>query len=125
MQPEYSRDYDAFLVAIDPCVLGSDTDILLSTYLGNNPLMHDLTYWASTNEAEYQQLQKYLEVARTLSGKEQSAAWDKAQEIIAEQVPIYPVVHRKLATAYNKNAIKDFKGSVSSGLYLLDAAPQK
>ena len=125
MRPEYSSDYDAFLVALDPSLLGSDTDILLSTYLGDNVLMHDLTYWASTNETEFNQLQQYLRVARTLSGKEQTAAWDKAQELIAQQVPIYPIVHRKLATAYNKKMIKDFNGSISSGLYLLDAAPQK
>lgn len=125
MRPEYSSDYDAFLVALDPSLLGSDTDILLSTYLGDNVLMHDLTYWASTNEAEFNQLQQYLQVARTLSGKEQAAAWDKAQELIAQQVPIYPIVHRKLATAYNNKMIKDFNGSISSGLYLVDAAPNK
>ena len=39
---------------------------------------------------------------------------------LSEEVPIYPVMHRKMATAFNPRLIEDFKGIGGSGICMLE-----
>lgn len=103
--------------------MGNDTDLILSTYFGESSVQKHITYFAESNPDTFEQLQNSLQEARTSTGQKQTDAWNNAQEIIADQVPMYPLLHRKIITAYNSNTVKGYEGNISSGLYMLDCAP--
>lgn len=69
--------------------------------------------WSET--AEYAEVQKLLdEAAKNPAASKE--AWTKAINIIAEQVPLYPIIHRKLPTAWNDKVLKGFQPLPTTGM---------
>ena len=56
------------------------------------------------------------------TGSEQQELWNRCFDIIAEQVPLYPLFHRQMTTAYYESMVTGFKPISTTGLNLLDAA---
>lgn len=114
---------DAYLTMLDPSVFGNDTDLLLSLVYGDNHINNDETNWAHAPNSRFNELQNLLKTARESSGETQKQAWDNAQDLISEEVPIYPILHRDIPTAYNEKQINDFRSISCSGIDMLGAAP--
>ena len=44
--------------------------------------------------------------------------------MIADEVPLYPVVHTKTITGYDPSKLTDFHGAATTGLYFLGVGTQ-
>ncbi|AHG75889.1 peptide ABC transporter substrate-binding protein [Mannheimia varigena] len=118
-------DKGAFEVVIapgDPSVFGNDLDLLLSWWYRGDVWPKRRFRWSDT--AEYAELQKLLdEAAKDPSASK--AAWEKAINIIAEHVPLYPIIHRKLPTAWNDKALTGFQPLPTTGMSFIGVGRAK
>ena len=62
-----------------------------------------------------------MQTARESSGDAQQEAWNKCFDLIAEQVPLYALFHRELATGYQADKIAGFEPIATTGLVFLGA----
>ncbi|GAA3445433.1 ABC transporter substrate-binding protein [Planomonospora venezuelensis] len=102
----------------DPSVFGNDMDLLLRWFFDG--LWPEKRFrWNGTAEAE-----KVLELldaaAKTDDAAEQKRLWAEAVDIIAEEAPLYPILHRKLPTAWNEKKLTGFRPVPTTGLSFLD-----
>ena len=101
----------------DPSVFGNDPDILMQWWFGDNVWPTSRYRWAGT--PEYKHLTELLSAAQQLTGEEQQAKWNEAMDLIAEQVPLYPLFHRQLPTAWNADELEGFVPVPTTGLSFL------
>lgn len=57
---------------------------------------------------------------REAAAADQQAIWNQCFDIIAEQVPIYPLFHREVGTAYVSEKLEGFAPISTTGLVFLD-----
>lgn len=107
----------------DPSVFGNDADLLMQWWFGDNIWPTDRYRWADSEE--YAQLTGILNEALELSGDEQQAKWNEALDLISEQVPLYPLLHRQLPTAWNEDELENFRPVPTTGLSFLDVGVKK
>lgn len=108
-------NFDVVVAPGDPSVFGNDLDLLLSWWYRGDVWPKRRFRWADT--PEYAEIQKLLDQAvRATSHEAAKEAWRNAINIIAEQVPLYPIVHRKLPTAWNDKQLTDFQPLPTTGL---------
>jgi peptide/nickel transport system substrate-binding protein len=103
----------------DPTVFGPDTDLLLRWFYVNKTWTQDRHRWSSPAAKQCVQI---IEQAAKASGAQQTALWKQALDLVADEVPLYPVFHVKTVTAYDPAKIKDFQGAATTGLYFLGAS---
>lgn len=105
----------------DPSVFGPDVDLLLRWWFAG-PVWPTKRYrWADT--PEFAEVSALLdEAASSTDPKTQKATWAKVYDIISENVPLYPLFHRKLPTAWNPKELPGFAPLGISGLSFLDVA---
>lgn len=58
------------------------------------------------------------------NGTTQQSAWNDCFDIIAEQVPLYPLFHRQMVTGYYADKLTDYKPIGTTGLNFIGAATQ-
>lgn len=111
--------YDAVLASGDPSRFGNDPDLLLSWWYGDNVWTRGRSCWARDPKGSFGMLQELLQAARAASGDERQELWNQCFDIIADEVPLYGLFHRKLATGWQPNAIKGFRPINVPGLDFL------
>lgn len=111
-------DYDVMIAPGDPSVFGNDPDILMRWWYGNNVWPNQRYRWADT--PEYAQLTQLLDAAVRTDGDEQQQYWNDAFDLLSEQVPLYPLFHRQLPTAWNDDELVGFRPIPMTGLSFLD-----
>ena len=85
----------------DPSVFGNDLDLLLSWFYRGDVWPTKRFRWSKA--AEYKALQGMLDAA--VKAKDEAGAtkaWTEAINLISENVPLYPVLHRQLPTAWER-----------------------
>jgi peptide/nickel transport system substrate-binding protein len=100
----------------DPTVFGTDTDLLLRWYYYGPTWLTNRARWTTP---EFDQLQQLIDTAAGQEGEEQEKTWKQAFDLIAEEVPLYPVFHTKTVTASDPGELVDFEGAPTTGLYFL------
>ncbi|MDY6050263.1 MAG: ABC transporter substrate-binding protein [Corynebacterium sp.] len=113
--------FDVALAPGDPSVFGNDPALLVNWWYGDNVWTQKRTFWQESDKAAYEKLQTVIKDATKLEGAEQQQKWDEAQDIISEEVPIYPLFHRTMITAYNGDKLSDFKSIGTTGLWAVTA----
>jgi len=119
---QYAKvDSDRFTVLLapgDPSVFGQDADLLIRWfYDGQWPTTR--FRWHGT--APDVQVRALLDqAARTSDTATRTTLWNQVMDIIADQAPLYPVVHRKLPTAWDAKALSGFRPLPTTGLSFLD-----
>ena len=111
-------DYDAFLALADQSLFGWDAGLLLGWHFGAEWTDH-LYFW---NTAQKKQIASLL----TKSQHQTNAAAQKQtfatiQNIVAQQVPLYPLHHRKSTSAWSNKTLAKFTPIETSGLDLRSA----
>ncbi|MFE0464664.1 ABC transporter substrate-binding protein [Kitasatospora sp. NPDC058965] len=105
----------------DPSVFGNDTDLLLRWFYGAGVWPTKRFRWAGS--AEDTQVRGLLDQAAQTSDKNtRSKLWGQAIDLIAEQAALYPIVHRKLPTAWDTKKLTGFKPLPTTGLSFLGVA---
>lgn len=101
----------------DPSVFGNDPDILMQWWYGDNVWPKSRYRWVDS--PEYKELTATLDAAQHASGAEQQAKWNEAFDLLSEQVPLYPLFHRQLPTAWNADELVGFAPVPTTGLSFL------
>jgi peptide/nickel transport system substrate-binding protein len=104
----------------DPSVFGNDVDLLMRWWYAGLWLQNRHR-WAGTPGAA--KLTDLLDrAAQDKNADAQRGLWGEAYNLISDEVPLYPLLHRKLPTAWNPKALKDFKPLPTTGLSFLDVS---
>lgn len=113
--------FDVAIAPGDPSVFGNDPALLINWWFGDNVWTQKRTFWQQSDKAKYDELQSLISDATKLEGDEQQQKWDEALDLISEEVPIYPLFHRTMITAYNANKLENFKSIGTTGLWAVGA----
>ncbi|WP_104088006.1 ABC transporter substrate-binding protein [Cryobacterium sp. N19] len=113
-----SGDFQVMVAPGDPSVFGNDPDILMRWWYGDNVWPNDRYRWSDS--PEFAELTALLDQAVELSGDDQQNAWNEAFDLVSEEVPLYPLFHRKLPTAFDDTGLVDFAPVPTTGLSFLD-----
>ncbi|GAA1797517.1 ABC transporter substrate-binding protein [Agromyces neolithicus] len=111
-------DYQVMVAPGDPSVFGNDPDILMRWWYGDNVWPNTRFNWADS--PEFAELTQIFDTAIAASGDAQQESWNQAYDLISEQVPMYPLFHRKLPTAWNADELVGFAPVPTTGLSFLD-----
>ena len=114
--------YDVLLAPGDPSVFGNDPGILINWWYGDNVWTQKRDAWKNTAPDQFTKLQQLVSEASQLTGDDAKAKWGEAQDLIAQEVPVFPLFHRTMITAYNPQKVKDVKAIGTTGLYLVGAS---
>lgn len=107
-------NFDVLCAPGDPSVFGNDGDILLSWFYRGAAWMEDRAAWHTT--PEYTQVQEMLDEAVQLEADEAKAIHAEVVNIVAEEVPLYPLFHRQLPTAWDGDALDGFQPLPTTGV---------
>jgi peptide/nickel transport system substrate-binding protein len=113
-----SGDYTVAVAPGDPSVFGSDPDLLMNWWYGDNVWTNTRTNWADTED--YAQLRELLGTAIQQEGDAQQETWNEAFDLLSDQAVLYPLLHRKLPTAWSSQELVGFEPVPTTGLSFLD-----
>lgn len=116
-------DMQVMIAPGDPSVFGNDPDILMQWWYGDNVWPKDRYRWAGS--ADYATLTGLLDEALKLEGEAQQGKWNAAFDLLSEQVPLYPLFHRQLPTAWDAERLVGFAPVPTTGLSLLGVGVAK
>lgn len=114
--------YDILLTPGDPSCFGNDPDLWMSWWYGDNIWTTGRTFWQHSDKKTFDKLQDLMQQAREATGDAQQELFNQCFDLIAEQVPLYPLMHRQVTTAWWPNLIAGFKPVATTGLYFLGAS---
>lgn len=111
-------DFDVLVAPGDPSVFGNDADLLLRWfYYGFWPEKR----YGWTTSAAYKKVRKTLDkAARTADEKGRKELWGEVTDLVAEEAALYPILHRKLPTAWTQKSLPGFEPLPTTGLSFLD-----
>ncbi len=119
-----SKKFRVLAASGDPSVYGPDADLLLRWYYYGETWPKDRMRWT---DAQFDKCTKLIDKAARAKGSAQKALWKQVFDLIAEDVPLYPVYHTKVVTGSNTvkkgpgpTKLTGFKGAPTTGLYFLD-----
>lgn len=116
-------DFDVVLAPGDPTVFGSDPDLLLNWWYGDNSWTQKRTQWKDSEG--YTQLHEFMDEAVTSEGSAQQEAWNKAFDLLSEEVPLYPLFHRQVSTASYSDQLEGFQPISTTGLYFIGVSSKE
>ncbi len=127
MYPNYTDtddpQFDVVLAPGDPSCFGLDPDLLMNWWYGDNTWTQKRTQWKGS--AEFEQLQELLsQAAQAADAAEQQELWNQCFDLIAEQVPLYPLFHRTVSTGYWADQLDGFKAIGTTSVSMIDVAPK-
>ena len=111
--------YDVVLAAGDPSCFGNDPDLLMSWWYGDNVWTRGRSCWARDASGSFATMQVLLQQARESAGAERQELWNQCFDIIADEVPLYGLFHREIATGWQSNHIDGFRPLGTAGLDFL------
>ncbi len=115
--------FDVMLTPGDPSCFGNDPDLLMTWWYGDNVWTQGRSCWKGT--PEWTELQTLLQQGREAAAGDQQAIWNQCFDIIAENVPLYPLFHREVGTAYIADKLEDFAPISTTGLVFLGTTPME
>lgn len=114
--------YDVMLTSGDPSCFGNDPDLLMTWWYGDNIWTQGRSCWKGT--PEWTELQTLLQQAREADAADQQDIWNQCFDIIAEEVPIYPLFHKEVSTGYYSEELDGFAPISTTGLVFLGTTPK-
>lgn len=118
-----SADWDIVVAPGDPSVFGDDTDLLLNWWYGGDIWTDTRMHWKGS--ASYDKVQELMNKAAEATGDEQKAAWHEIFDVISEEVPLYPLFHRKSPSAWDADSLPGFKPISLTGLSFVEVGTTK
>lgn len=110
--------WDVVVAPGDPSAFGNDADLLLRWWYGGDTWTDGRMHWKGTDS--YTKVQQMLEEGVRLEGDAQLAKWQEIFDLVSDEVPLYPVFHRKTPTGYDSQTLTDFKPIALTGLSFVD-----
>lgn len=116
--------FDVVCAPGDPSVFGNDADLLLRWWYAADVWTDARMNWKGT--PAYEEVQTLLDEGIRIPDEAGRIA--KAQEVfdlISDEVPLYPLFHRKTPTAWDAQSLVDFKPLSLTGLSFIDVGSTK
>ncbi|WP_067782694.1 ABC transporter substrate-binding protein [Actinomyces vulturis] len=110
--------YDIVVAPGDPSVFGDDADLLLRWWYAGDTWTDSRMHWKG--EESYNQVQDLLNKASEATGDDQKNLWHQTFDVVSDVIPLYPIFHRKVPTAYNGETLVDFQPIAVTGLSFID-----
>lgn len=121
-EPGTLLPFDVVLSPGDPSCFGNDADLIISWWYGDNVWTRARSRWATT--PAFAEVAELLAEARSkTSADEQQPLWNQCFDIIAAEVPLYPLFHRETATAWWTAQLDDYDPISATGLNFLGTTP--
>ena len=118
-----AKAWDVVIAPGDPSVFGDDADLLMRWWYGGDVWTDARMHWKGSEGQKA--IQALLDEAVKLEGDKQIAKWQEAFDKISEDVPLYPIFHRKAPTAYNSSTLENFKPISLTGLSFVGTGSSK
>ena len=116
--------FDVVLSPGDPSCFGNDADLIISWWYGDNVWTRARSRWATT--PAFAEMAELLAEARSKTSEdEQQPLWNQCFDIIAAEVPLYPLFHRETATAWWTAQLDDYDPISATGLNFLGTTPMR
>lgn len=123
-EPGTLLPFDVVLSPGDPSCFGNDADLIISWWYGDNVWTRARSRWATT--PAFAEVAELLAEARSKpSEDEQQPLWNQCFDIIATEVPLYPLFHRETATAWWTAQLDDYDPISATGLNFLGTTPMR
>ncbi|SPT53835.1 Glutathione-binding protein gsiB precursor [Actinomyces bovis] len=106
--------WDVVIAPGDPSVFGNDADLLMRWWYAGDTWTDTRMHWKGSES--HTKVQDMLAEAIKLEGDAQIAKWQEIFDLLSEEVPLYPIFHRKTPTAYNSQTLDGFKPIALTGL---------
>ena len=117
-------NFSMVLAPGDPSVFGNDPDLLLNWWYGDNAWMQKRAGWKGSEG--YTKLHELMDQAIAAKDDEsRQTYWNQCYDLVSEEVPIYPLLHRKTTTAVKKGVFSQFSPIGSTGLNFIHAKLSK
>lgn len=123
-EPGTLLPFDVVLSPGDPSCFGNDADLIISWWYGDNVWTRARSRWATT--PAFAEVAELLAEARSKTSEdEQQPLWNQCFDIIAAEVPLYPLFHRETATAWWTAQLDDYDPISVTGLNFLGTTPMR
>lgn len=123
-EPGTLLPFDVVLSPGDPSCFGNDADLIISWWYGDNVWTRARSRWATT--PAFAEVAELLAEARLKTSEdEQQPLWNQCFDIIAAEVPLYPLFHRETATAWWTAQLDDYDPISATGLNFLGTTPMR
>ena len=123
-EPGTLLPFDVVLSPGDPSCFGNDADLIISWWYGDNVWTRARSRWATT--PAFAEVAELLAEARSKTSEdEQQPLWNQCFDIIATEVPLYPLFHRETATAWWTAQLDDYDPISATGLNFLGTTPMR
>lgn len=123
-EPGTLLPFDVVLSPGDPSCFGNDADLIISWWYGDNVWTRARSRWATT--PAFAEVAELLAEARSKTSEdEQQPLWNQCFDIIAAEVPLYPLFHRETAAAWWTAQLDDYDPISATGLNFLGTTPMR
>ncbi|GAB3707240.1 ABC transporter substrate-binding protein [Mariniluteicoccus flavus] len=117
------ESYDLVIAPGDPSVFGNDADLLLRWWYAGDTWTDTRMHWKGSES--HTKVQSLLDQASRATGEDQKKLWGEIFDLISEEVPLYPLFHRKSPTAWDSKTLTDFKPISLTGLSFVGVGSTK
>lgn len=104
----------------DPSVFGTDTDLLMRWFYYGETWPNKRYRWDSAHRTQVAGLLD--KAAQSTDEAERKNLWKQALDLVAEEAPLYPILHTKVVTASDATQLDGFSAAGTTGLYFLDTS---
>ncbi len=111
-------DYQVLVAPGDPSVFGNDVDLLLRWYYVGVWPKNRYRWNGSAADRKVRSLLD--KAAGSPDAATRERLWGEVTDLVADEVPLYPILHRKLPTAWSEDALPGFEPLPTTGLSFLD-----
>ncbi|MGR0161732.1 ABC transporter substrate-binding protein [Paenarthrobacter nitroguajacolicus] len=110
-------DYSVVAAPGDPSVFGNDADLLLSWFYSGATWMDKRAFWTTPERTKLQEL---MNKGSQASGDEAKKIVGEIVDMVSEEVPLYPIFHRQLPSAWDEKKLNGFQPLPTTGLSFVD-----
>ena len=108
------QPFDIVVAPGDPGCFGTDPDLLMNWWYGDNSWTEKRSSWKGSEG--YEKLHELMDQAFAAEGSEQKDLWKQCFDLLSEEVPLYPIVHRQVVTAFLDDKVNNFLPIGCTGL---------
>lgn len=106
-------DYSVVAAPGDPSVFGNDADLLLSWFYSGATWMDKRAYWTTPERARLQEL---MNKGSQAAGEDAKKITGEIVDLVSDEVPLYPIFHRQLPSAWDDKKLNGFQPLPTTGL---------
>ncbi|KIA74648.1 extracellular solute-binding family protein 5 [Arthrobacter sp. MWB30] len=110
-------DYSVVAAPGDPSVFGNDADLLLSWFYSGATWMDKRAFWTTPERTKLQDL---MDKGSQASGDAAKKIVGEIVDMVSDEVPLYPVFHRQLPSAWDEKKLNGFHPLPTTGLSFID-----